>query len=62
MSHSKIKPFSDTIELELELKLELETQNPLEGAILARRNVGNSVNRAEKLLNSQVKKYPIDSK
>lgn len=36
------------------LELELEAQNPLEGAILARRNVGNSVNRAEKLLNSQV--------
>lgn len=52
--------FSNTIELEL--KLELETQNPLEGAILARRNVGNSVNHAEKLLNSQGRKYPIDSK
>lgn len=38
----------------IDLKLELEAQNPLEGAILARRNVGNSVNPVEKLLNIQV--------
>lgn len=38
----------------MDLELELEAQNPLEGAILARRKVGNSINRAEKLLNSQV--------